>query len=121
MMCARAATAPSRSGFTNRSNRRNQWQAAVEARLLVVDNNGPDHDGAHRRYARAEPERRSRVQPFAQRSALVKTVMIYTDTSKQVGDANHLKVFATVDAGETWFAENDPEGVAFEYPVEGST
>jgi hypothetical protein len=51
----------------------------------------------------------------------MKTVMIYTDTSKQVGDANHLKVFATVDDGETWFAENDPEGVAFEYPVEGST
>jgi len=38
-------------------------------------------------------------------------------TSKQVGDRDHLKVFANADAAETWFAENDPEGVAFEYEV----
>jgi len=43
------------------------------------------------------------------------TVLIYVDTSKQVGDRDHLKVFA--DAAEAWFAENDPEGVAFEYEV----
>jgi hypothetical protein len=40
------------------------------------------------------------------------TVLIYVDTSKQVGDAEHIKVFANQDAAETWFAENDPEGVA---------
>jgi hypothetical protein len=40
-------------------------------------------------------------------------------TSKQVGDKNHLKVFATTDAAEKWFEENDPEGVAFEYEVMG--
>jgi hypothetical protein len=45
------------------------------------------------------------------------TVLIYVNTSKQVGDADHLKVFANADAAETWFAENDPEGVAFEYEV----
>ena len=45
------------------------------------------------------------------------TVLIYVNISKQVGDADHLKVFANVDAAETWFAENDPEGVAFEYEV----
>lgn len=28
-----------------------------------------------------------------------------------------LKVFATAEAAETWFAANDPEGVAFEYEV----
>ncbi|MGY2903744.1 hypothetical protein ACVWVY_002765 [Bradyrhizobium sp. URHC0002] len=39
--------------------------------------------------------------------------------SKQVGDPNHLKVFANADAAEAWFAENDPEGVAFEYEVIG--
>jgi hypothetical protein len=48
------------------------------------------------------------------------TVLIYVNTSKQVGDADHLKVFASVDAAETWFEENDPEGVAFEYDVLGS-
>jgi hypothetical protein len=31
--------------------------------------------------------------------------------------AEHIKVFATTDAAETWCAENDPEGVAFEYEV----
>ena len=40
------------------------------------------------------------------------TVLIYVDTSKQVGDPDHLKVFANGDAAATWFAENDPEGVA---------
>ena len=43
------------------------------------------------------------------------TVLICMDTSKQVGDRDHLKVFANADAAESWFAENDPEGVAFEY------
>jgi hypothetical protein len=37
------------------------------------------------------------------------TVLIYLDTSKQVGDPDHLKVFASADAAEAWFAENDPE------------
>ena len=46
-----------------------------------------------------------------------KLVWIYVDTRKQVGDADHLKVFASEDAANRWFAEHDPEGVAFEYPV----
>src|SRR6266852_948083 len=37
------------------------------------------------------------------------TVLIYVNTSKQVGDADHLKVFANVDAAETWFEENGAE------------
>jgi hypothetical protein len=45
------------------------------------------------------------------------TVFIHVNTSKQVGDVDHLKVFANVDTAETWFEENDPEGVAFEYEV----
>ena len=45
------------------------------------------------------------------------TVLIYVDTSKQVGDKDHLKVVANEDAMEKWFAEHDPEGVAFEYEV----
>jgi hypothetical protein len=47
------------------------------------------------------------------------TVLIYVNASKQVGDPDHLKVFANADAAETWFAENDPEGAAFEYEVIG--
>jgi hypothetical protein len=51
---------------------------------------------------------------------LMKTVWVYVNMSKQVGDKDHLKIFATADAAdaaETWFQENDPEGVAFEYEV----
>jgi hypothetical protein len=68
----------------------------------------------------------NRVQSIADGQALgpaqaqegpTMTVLIYVNTSKQVGDAEHLKVFANADAAETWFEENDPEGVAFEYEV----
>jgi hypothetical protein len=45
------------------------------------------------------------------------TVFVYVNTSRSVGDPEHIKVFANQDAAETWFAENDPEGVAFEYLV----
>jgi hypothetical protein len=45
------------------------------------------------------------------------TVWIYVDTSKDVGDKDHLKVFESVDAADAWFAEHDPEGVAFAYEL----
>jgi hypothetical protein len=47
----------------------------------------------------------------------MKAVWVYINTAKEVGDVDHLKVFANVDAAEKWFAENDPEGVAFDYEV----
>jgi len=46
-------------------------------------------------------------------------VLIYVDTSKQVGDPEHIKVFANEDAAHTWFEWNDPEGVAFAYDILG--
>lgn len=42
------------------------------------------------------------------------TVWIYVDANKQVGHKDHLKVFAGADAADAWFAEHDPEGVAFD-------
>jgi len=45
------------------------------------------------------------------------TVCIYVDTSKEVGDVDHLKVFATAELADEWCKENDPEGVGFEYEV----
>jgi hypothetical protein len=45
------------------------------------------------------------------------TVWIYVDTSKQVGDKDYRKVFATVDATRDWLAKHNAEGVAFEYPI----
>jgi hypothetical protein len=47
------------------------------------------------------------------------TAWIYINTAKEVGDVDHLKVVASEEAAEHWFAEHDPEGVAFEYEVEG--
>ncbi len=46
-----------------------------------------------------------------------KTVWIYINSAKEVGDEDHLKVFANEDAASAWLAEHDPEGVAFEYPI----
>ena len=43
------------------------------------------------------------------------TVLIDVNTSKQVGDPDHLKVFANADAAET--KKTVPEGVTFEYEV----
>lgn len=48
------------------------------------------------------------------------TVWIYVETDKEVGDRDHLKVFATGGAAEKWFDDNDPTGVAFEYEVNPS-
>jgi hypothetical protein len=45
------------------------------------------------------------------------TVFVCVDTIKKVGDLNHLKVSADEKAADRWFEENDPEGVAFEYPI----
>jgi len=39
----------------------------------------------------------------------MKTVWIYVNTSKQVGDPEHIKVFATTDAAEKWFEETIPK------------
>ena len=36
-----------------------------------------------------------------------------------VGDVDHLKVFAKAAAAEAWFKAHEPEGAAFEYDVEG--
>jgi hypothetical protein len=36
------------------------------------------------------------------------TVLIYVNTSKQVGDPDYLKVFANEDAAEIWLQEKRP-------------
>jgi len=50
----------------------------------------------------------------------MKTVWIYVNTSKRIGDPDQLKVFIDKETAHAWFAKNDPEGVAFAYPVIGS-
>jgi hypothetical protein len=36
------------------------------------------------------------------------TVLAYVNTAKQVGDVDHIKVFATVEAAGIWFEETIP-------------
>lgn len=45
-------------------------------------------------------------------------VLIYVDTSKKVGDPDHLQVFANELAANRWFEDNDPLGMAVEYEVQ---
>jgi hypothetical protein len=63
------------------------------------------------------PFNRSGPLPLSARSDPAMTVFIYVDTSKEVGDPDHLKVFANAVAADTWLEEHEPEGVAFEYEV----
>ncbi|MET4211476.1 hypothetical protein [Bradyrhizobium sp. LA2.1] len=83
-----------------------EWQAAVEALLLGVERGDPT----------INPEGKSRIGG-AQVEEGSTTVFVYANIAKQVGDKDHIKVFASQDAAEAWFVENDPEGVAFEYEV----
>jgi hypothetical protein len=104
-----------------------EWQTAVEkSDQRRRGRRRPDYARADRRHESLEPSRRAGVRPVAHRHTLgpakaqegpMKTVFVYVNTSKQVGDADHIKVFANLDAAEKWFEENDPEGVAFEYEV----
>jgi hypothetical protein len=102
-----------------------EWQAAMEALILVAETGGPTMlarigviRALNRHVERAfNPERKETHWGKAEAQEGPMTVLIYVDTSKQVGDPDHLKVFANADAAETWFADNDPEGVAFEYEV----
>jgi hypothetical protein len=53
-----------------------------------------------------------------------RTVWMYLNdhddrTSRMIGDSQWVKVFASADAAEKWLNENDPEGVAWEYELEG--
>lgn len=45
-------------------------------------------------------------------------VWVYVNTNAEVGDVDHVKVFANEDAANRWFADHDPEGIAFRYQVE---
>ena len=97
----------------------------MEALILVAETGGPTMlarigvmRASNRHVERVfDPERKSHHLGQAQAEERPMTVFVYVNTSKQVGDPEHIKVFADVDAAEKWVEENDPEGVAFEYEV----
>jgi hypothetical protein len=47
-------------------------------------------------------------------------VFVYVNAWKKVGDADHIKVFATADAAKNWLVQHDPKGTAFEQEVRDS-
>jgi hypothetical protein len=89
------------------------------------DNSGGPDDGADRHDEGTEPRQAQPGHHSAPQARdglqdrQMKTVLVYVDTGKHLGDPDHLKVFANEVADEKWFMENDFEGVAFEYPVIG--
>jgi hypothetical protein len=97
----------------------------MEALMLVAECGGPTMFAWGRCHESLEPTLHPRVQSEGKRTALgpaqtkegPMTILVYVNTAKQVGDPDQIKLFATVDAAERWFEENDPEGVAFEYEV----
>jgi hypothetical protein len=56
---------------------------------------------------------KSQAQLVSAEQGMIHDRLDYVDTNKEVGDKDHLKVFASDEAAEGWFAEYDPEGVAF--------
>lgn len=105
-----------------------EWQAAMECLILVAEKNGPTmmaRIGVMRALNRNverefNPNRKDTHWGPAETKEGPVNVLIYVNTNKEVGDLDHLKVFASEDAAEKWFTENDPEGVAFVYPVIGA-
>jgi hypothetical protein len=104
-----------------------EWQAAMEALILVAGTGGPTMlarigvmRGLNRGHVREFTEPGKTLGAPEAEERPMKTVWIYVDTSKQVGDRDHLKVFANSDLADEWFLVNDPEGVVFEYEVIGA-
>jgi hypothetical protein len=48
----------------------------------------------------------------------METGWVYVNTDALPGDVDHVEVFVSEGAANRWLEENDPEGVAFEYPIQ---
>jgi len=58
------------TGLPKKESALPEWQAAIEALMLVADLGGPDDVHANWHHAGAEPPRRERTQSRAQRASL---------------------------------------------------
>ena len=90
------------------------------AMFLQYMREGADDDDNSKRPAgvnRVRSAAEGQAGPVQAQGGPMTTVWIYVDTNKEVGDVDHLKVFATSELADEWFKENDREGVAFEYEV----
>ena len=98
----------------------NEFQGSPLAGRAVGDRGRPTrHERPRfRRHTRAwrdckpPPHLQIPVDVAGDRGALM-TVWINVDTSKEVGDADHLRG----GGADAWFRDNDQEGVAFAYPI----
>lgn len=64
------------------------------------------------------------VEHRAEMSRTRRTAWVYLNdyehgTQRNVGEAEWVKVFASAEAADRWFDQHDPEGVAWEYEIEG--
>jgi hypothetical protein len=82
-------------------------QPVQDALAQVAENaRAPVRHLQRHRHIRSLQSARAEIRP-AQRHRHVRPV--------QNARAHHIRVFASEAAADAWFAENDPEGVAFEY------
>jgi hypothetical protein len=86
----------------------------IHASVMSLDN----EDRADRQKVNAAVEHRAELRRTG------RTAWIYLDdfdrgTWRTIGDPEWVKVFASAEAADRWFDEHDPEGVAWEYEIEG--
>lgn len=86
----------------------------VHASVMSLD----EEDRTDRQKVNAAVEHRAELRRTG------RTAWIYLNdfdrgTRRTIGDPEWVKVFASADAADRWFDKHDPEGVAWEYEIEG--
>ncbi|MCK1716066.1 MULTISPECIES: hypothetical protein [unclassified Bradyrhizobium] len=86
----------------------------VHATVMLL----PEEDRSDRQKVNAAVWHRAELRRAA------RTVWIYLNAyddgeRRHVGDPERMKVFASANAADRWFKQHDPEGVAWEYEIEG--
>ncbi|QQO19135.1 hypothetical protein JJB98_04045 [Bradyrhizobium diazoefficiens] len=98
----------------NRPGQRPGLASDVHASVMSLDT----QDRTDRQKVNAAVEHRAELRRTG------RTAWIYLDdfdrgTRRTIGDPEWVKVFASAEAADRWFHKHDPEGVAWEYEIEG--
>ncbi|MCK1616581.1 hypothetical protein IVA96_07950 [Bradyrhizobium sp. 159] len=91
---------------------------SIPAELYAAVMSLPENDRADRQKVNETVRRNDEARREG------RTVWLYLDEyqdgeSRMIGDPEWVRVFASAEVADRWFKENDPEGVAWEYRVEG--
>jgi hypothetical protein len=90
----------------------------LPAEIHAIVRSLPREDRADRQKVNAAVGRRAELSRTGKTAWLY--LNDYRDGKQQnVGDPEWVKVFASSEAADRWFGQHDPEGVAWEYEIEG--